>query len=739
MRHSPIRSLAVLLVAFIVLGVTDALLTPLFENPDESSHLQVIRYFAEERRLYAPVMPVLRVATGPEMAESLRPQTPPRYYTPPFYHAIAALLTGGIEMRDLNSRLIPNPAWDEGWSPQRNADPWNKNVYVHLPGETWADSPTFRVTLLLRLTSVGLGALTVLCTYHIARLIRPDNGVFALGAAAVVGLNPQFIALSAGVPNDPLLIAIFSATLLLALRWMQTGAPWTRWARLGALVGTGLLTKQSALLLLPLVGLAILWQGGAHRSWRKVIRDGFAFGLAALLVGGWWYAYNAIAFDDPLGMRVHFESQVALRSFGLREVIAIFETYWAGFGWALLSAPGWVYWIIAGIAALSLAGILRSLLPGGDFHRLTLAQRRSLVVLTIAVTLNALSLVRWAIATGAPYGRLLFPGAAVIGVLLAWGLAQWRDTPGARGARATLAVTAVLFAALTPWTILRPAFATPILSGPLPKGIVPVNATFDDVTLLGYAAPARDQRPGDALPITLYWRATSVPDKRYTTFVQLSPQDPTQRVAEDVRWLGGTLYPSDFWQAGDTIYQKHTLRIPDDTPAPGLYWIRLGLVDAEGTRVAVHDGEDTVTLGPWRVRDTDSAPKPQHRVTYTLGDAIALCGYDVHLDETLTVTLTWAAKATPSQDYNVFVHALDETGNIIAQHDGPPVEGRCPTMWWLPGESVRDPHILPLPANATHLRVGMYDPRTLTRLPAYDDNGARLPDDAILLPLLHTP
>ncbi len=259
MCHSPIHlssalpahRLIALLTLFFVLGVVYALATPLFENPDESSHLQVIRYFAAERRLYAPatVQPPL---TGADMAAMLRPHTPPLYYTPPLYHALAAILVGGIDMADLDSRLIPNPAWDAGWAPQRNADPWNKNMFVHLPGENWAASATFRATLLLRLLSLSFSLVTIVCTYHIARLIDPARPAFALGAAACVALNPQFIALSAGVTNDPLLIAIVSLATLGMLRLMGTAARWPHWVTLGALVGLGLLTKQTALLLLPL-------------------------------------------------------------------------------------------------------------------------------------------------------------------------------------------------------------------------------------------------------------------------------------------------------------------------------------------------------------------------------------------------------------------------------------------------------------------------------------------------------
>jgi hypothetical protein len=711
--------------------------------------LQVIHYLAKCHRLPAPVVLTERIATGPAMAASLHYHEPPLYYTPPLYHILGAILTAWTPMDDLEARLIPNPAWEAGWSPQRNADPWNKNVFVHLPGETWQDSPTMRAALTLRLLSVALGCVTVVCTYLIARNLFPARRMLAAGAAALVAFNPQFIALSAGVTNDPLLLALFSLFLLLALRAMAGQASWRAWTALGALVGMGLLVKQSALLLLPLGGLAILGQGDAGRlpPWRKVLADGTVFGCSAALVGGAWYVHNGLTYGDWTGLAPHFASQMLLARFGLREAAAVFETYWAGFGWALLSAPGWWYTLLAALALLTVGGAVRASVNSHRAHKghrekeeisalfatsavkipLPVFTRRGLGILASALILNVLSLARWALATGAPYGRLLFPVQAAIAVGLAWGLAGWRRPHVLRLSLAVLGV----FALLTPWTILRPAFATPRVKA-ITQAAHTLDANFSDgPTLRGYqtrpiGAPLK---AGDALPVTLYWQAGAAQSPRYTAWLQLSPQDATQRIAEDNRWLGGTLYPSDFWQASDVIRQSHTLRVP---AAPfGLYWIRLGLTTVDGARVPLSNGGDTVTLGPWRIRPKNS-PTPDYPLNYRLDDGIALNGYSVSLCETLTLTLTWKAQRAPTQDYVVFVHWVDDAGAMLAQHDGPPANGNYPTSWWLPDDVIPDSLHLPLPdalPSVIRLRVGMYLPATSARLPIYAATGARPPDD----------
>lgn len=711
---------------FVALSLNYIRATPLFESPDESSHLQVIHYLAKYRRLPPPVILEQRIVTGPAMADSLRYHAPPLYYTPPLYHVLGALLTAWTPLDDLAARLIPNPAWEAGWAPQRNADPWNKNVFVHLPGETWQDSPTMRAALTLRWLSVALGGVTVACTYAIARALFPARRTLAASAAALVAFNPQFIALSAGVTNDPLLIALCSLFFLLALRALARRTTWRAWAATGALIGVGLLIKQSALLLLPVGALAILGQGDAGRltPWRKALADGLALGCSAALVGSAWYIYNGLTYGDWTGLAPHFASQMLLAHFGLREARAVFETYWAGFGWALLSAPRWWYGLLAGIVLVALIGAARS---WRDVKSLPTFTRRGLGLLAAALVLNDLSLVRWAMATGAPYGRLLFPVQAAIAIGLAWGLARWRRRHALRLSVAVLGTLALL----APWTILRPAFATPRI-GALPQAAQSVDAAFSGgPTLRSYQTrPAGETlRTGDALPITLYWQANAAPQPRYTTWIQLSPQDATQRNAEDNRWLGGTLYPTDFWQTGDLIRQRHTLHIP--TAPFGLYWVRLGLTNESGTRIPLSGGNDMVTLGPWRIRP-ENTPTPDMSLKYRLDDGITLDGYSVSLGETLALTLTWRAERAPTQDYTIFVHWVDETGARLSQHDGPPAAGRYPTSWWLPGDAIPDTHPFPLPAPlppTIGLHVGMYLPDTGARLPIYDAAGARLPDD----------
>ncbi len=86
----------------------------------------------------------------------------------------------------------------------------------------------------------------------------------------------------------------------------------------------------------------------------------------------------------------------------------------------------------------------------------------------------------------------------------------------------------------------------------------------------------------------------------------------------------------------------------------------------------------------------------------------------------LVLQLWWRALAPLDTDYTVFVHLLDATGNIVAQADGVPVDGRYPTSAWQPGEHIIDSRLIVLPADLAggeqQLIMGLYNPLDGSRL-----------------------
>jgi hypothetical protein len=119
---------------------------------------------------------------------------------------------------------------------------------------------------------------------------------------------------------------------------------------------------------------------------------------------------------------------------------------------------------------------------------------------------------------------------------------------------------------------------------------------------------------------------------------------------------------------------------------------------------------------------------------------ITLTGYRVETGRTVHLVLAWRADQATNRDYTVFVHLSDANGVVAAQIDRAPVFGMYATSAWKPSEKVIDVYDVPIDTPGTYaLIVGMYDPASLVRAPAFDAQGNRLPDDAITLTQITVP
>ena len=93
--------------------------------------------------------------------------------------------------------------------------------------------------------------------------------------------------------------------------------------------------------------------------------------------------------------------------------------------------------------------------------------------------------------------------------------------------------------------------------------------------------------------------------------------------------------------------------------------------------------------------------------------------------ETVRVTLRWQAIGGPWPDATVFIHLLDASGTLVAQHDGQPMGGAFPLSIWDDGDVILDVHEVTVPVDTAgpyRLAVGLYDPITGERY-RLDDGG----------------
>ncbi len=126
-------------------------------------------------------------------------------------------------------------------------------------------------------------------------------------------------------------------------------------------------------------------------------------------------------------------------------------------------------------------------------------------------------------------------------------------------------------------------------NGTIPDDVAPAQISFGEaIQLIGTELPHAPARPGDQLPITLYWQTTSQPQANYTVFLQLLNEAGELVTSGDAPPMGGQ-YATRAWLPGHTVPDAHTLNLPADLP-PGSYTIKVGVYLPEtGERLTAVD------------------------------------------------------------------------------------------------------------------------------------------------------
>ncbi len=108
----------------------------------------------------------------------------------------------------------------------------------------------------------------------------------------------------------------------------------------------------------------------------------------------------------------------------------------------------------------------------------------------------------------------------------------------------------------------------------------------DQVEFLGYDLTPDEVRAGEAMHLTLYWRALDEMEVSYTVFVHLLDKENRIWGQRDSVPGNGTL-PTTRWVEGEVIADEYEFTVKTDAP-PGEYLIEVGLYDAQtGQRLPV--------------------------------------------------------------------------------------------------------------------------------------------------------
>jgi hypothetical protein len=593
MKFSP-RQFAIpgLLLAFVLLAGWYSCAIPLGEGPDVPGHAEFALFVAREGRL-------------PD--QRLR-EVPGEGHQPPLAYWLLQPAARAVPLAERRVILASNPRWIWAGGEQAAAFGW-RSV------DRWPYRGDVLAWHLMRLVAVLCGAITVLLTFGIGR--RLGLGWWtAFGGMALLALWPQFIFHSALVSNDPLLWTLTAATLWLLLapdpgRWW----PW----QIGLAVGAALLTKQSGIILLPLVVLALFVRrrgmagvivrrrgslgaetgfGRTARVWdTELLRWLLKIGLTVALVAGWWYARNLALYGDVFGLAA-YKGEFASPTFSplsladWREALRLLSTSLvARFGWMNVPAPLWVYWVAAGVVAGALLGFGRS--KGHDQPASPLAPiAYGLVPLALAWTLLFALLsgqVGW-------QGRFVLPAAPVLALGLAAGQARLiRGYLGIALALAALAATvlalpAAMIAPAYPYLVVAPQPERPLLARFVPDYTPPLE-------LRGLDLPATAQR-GQPVRIGTLWHALGPQDRDWTLFIHLAQPGVSDELFSFDIQPQRCDWPARRWTTDDWWEDTTTFSLPADLP-PGPYVVRMGWFDErDGTRMALRS-VDGVLLGDY--------------------------------------------------------------------------------------------------------------------------------------------
>lgn len=176
------------------------------------------------------------------------------------------------------------------------------------------------------------------------------------------------------------------------------------------------------------------------------------------------------------------------------------------------------------------------------------------------------------------------------------------------------------------------------------------------------------------------------------------------------------------------ITAEHTVlyinQVQRDIPGPNIiHYFQTRRRPEHTVRLA---GIDYAWVYPGPIAGFRPDPAPQYPLSGDFGGEARLLGYDFHPQprsgESLIVTLFWRVLSRPPAERFVYVRLVDSLGHIWARADSPPVMGLWPVTRWQPDMLIEDAQELPIPPGTPpgpyRLEVGLYDPDSGQPLPA---------------------
>jgi hypothetical protein len=728
-------ALGLIIAIHTLLGIYYSVVTPVWEGYDEPGHVAYVRYIMETRSL-----PPRSQSSVDFHSESWQ------FSQRPLYYLLASAWLAPWQLVPETTRTV-NPFGPDGIGGR-----------IFLPQEDdrflWQGS--ILAVRILRLFSIAISILFVFIAYQIALLVFTGDKAKALAGAAIVGFSPQVLFMGAIVNNDILAATLGSAAIYFCLRMALHGFRWRDAGAAGIILWLDFATKNTAILVLPTLvfSLAVVISRRVDViacSRRRIL------GASALITSVMITIVYSLGRSFPFGSwisnregknleEVLKDSLVLPNLFNFASTIGNglvtgFISIWAALGWGNIMLPDWIYHLLAIVTLAAVAGVLLSIRSRGLFPLFIVGIGFGAAVVFCIFTIQFYAV--WG-----RYVLALFPAYAVLLVAGISAILRQRKV-----FMAIIIAGMLVLALYTGAGPLHSAYypPSPVSLAQVAARATPVSFVFnDEIEMVGYRLGTERVAPGGKAAVTVYLRAIKPVGKSYAMSIQLL--DPKLKVITSLN-----SYPShgnlltDQWRPGEIMEDTYRLPIGNDTVTPSIISIRLALFENIGDRTlnlpvtgekGVPAGDGAV-FGQMRVtRGPDVTGSVVEKGEGVFGGFAELLGHQINLTTSgsqlsFKVTLAWRALQATQQRYAVFVHLVDETGQLVAQDDSEPRSGAYQTRWWEPGDIIIDQHTL-TPKAGVHLEkirflVGMYDLANKNRVAVLDPSGQPAPNSALVI------
>lgn len=709
----PLTPIQWIVVLYVTFGIAYMVSTPVFEANEELWHFGVVQYIRETGEL-----PIQQFDGTDTIYQQHGSQ-------PPLYYALMSLITSPLSIEDVDNYRTLNPHLIDN---QPNSF-GNKNFVLRDESQPMFEGTGLTV-LVIRVVGLALGIVTIVAVYEIGKYIAPQRPTVAFVAAAITGLNPMFIFVSTSVNNDVLAMAFNGVIVLLMLRTLRDGFNRQYSLIIAVLLALTCITKLTSIVLIPVV------LGVGYFNYRKTNdRRGVMFYLFTIVIfwalfAGWWYVRNIQLYSEPLGM-LTMANIAGPRGVTFSPLTLLTEyqqfrmSYWGLFGAMNIQISPIFYMLADLMSFFSLMGIVflvLQLLAISDFAYARYELTNLLVLISVSLLLW-FGILYWSTLTNASMGRVLFPLIAVISPIIAVGFVEFvwwiifsLRPPNLEFVRAGDAVPQPLLneamlwplrflgivALLTPLTVIASQYGAPLPVTELPPRAHPVYAEFGDVALVGYESIDRRYVPGENVTIKLYWEVLEQSEHDnsiFLSFVDINGQE----IGRYSSYPGAGTLRTSVWKQGNVYPDKYVMAI--DQGAFGRYpfdlqveWENLEINQSISATNTEGDMIEPVLLDIGAVVSVRVDGSPQGfaeilplEIQPNFNGAIRLREFLIDTDRN-EVILHWQAETSLNESYTVFVHMLDEDGNIVEQSDVPP---SLSTKYWRWGENYLTYHEFP--------------------------------------------